>query len=199
MEKLSVTELREVCAQAWDVPECEVSLLLTPRSTEVVHTRGTSVRVLVRQEHGFSDDADPAEIIVEAAAKEIDDVIPLRRDGVRGRREDLARAQHRLADAVSLRQRVRSLLGLPDDPREAEAVVHPALVVMETTEMQRVVDEAGARAREAGAVHLEERAAETEAAAGQGDVPGETHHDLCQRAATLRLAAAMLRQRGGAP
>lgn len=196
MEKLSVMELRELCAQAWDVPECEVALLLNPRSTEVVHTRGTSVRVLVRQEHDFGDDADPAEIIVGAAAKEIDEVIPNRRAAVAARRDDLARAQHRLARGVALRQRVRSMLGLPDEPREPDAVAPPGRVVMELTEMQRALDEAAARGREACAVDLEKRAYAFDTAAGQGDVDALQQHDLYQRAAHFRLASQALRTMG---
>lgn len=68
-----------------------------------------------------------------------------------------------------------------------------AKVVATGDELQRLVTEADACGREAAAVLLEARADSFEAAAGQGDVDAQQHHDLCQRAAHFRTAAKVIR------
>lgn len=158
MEKLSVQELKEICARAWSVPVGEVALLLNPQSTEVVHTHGTEVRLLVSKQHSaFVGAPDPAQIIAEGALKELEESIPLRRGAAKDLRSKLAAQQHRVADGIAQRDRLRAMLGLPAvgaDGHEANAAPSEAprttagsdltgrRVVMDLAEVQRVVAEA---------------------------------------------------------
>lgn len=124
MEKLSIVDLKEICGRAWDVPACEVALLLNPQSTEVVHTRGTSVRLLVSQRHDVLCGPNPARLIVEGALKELEESVPLRRGAAEDLRRQLAAQQHRVADGIAQRDRLRAMLGLPAvgaDGHEANA------------------------------------------------------------------------------
>lgn len=153
MEKLSIVDLKEICGRAWDVPACEVALLLNPQSTEVVHTRGTSVRLLVSQRHDVLCGPNPARLIVEGALKELEESVPLRRGAAEDLRRQLAAQQHRVADGIAQRDRLRAMLGLPAvgaDGHEANAAPSEAprttagsdltgrRVVMDLAEVQRV-------------------------------------------------------------
>lgn len=157
MEKPSIVDLKEICGRAWDVPACEVALLLNPQSTEVVHTRGTSVRLLVSQRHDVLCGPNPARLIVEGALKELEESVPLRRGAAEDLRRQLAAQQHRVADGIAQRDRLRAMLGLPAvgaDGHEANAAPSEAprttagsdltgrRVVMDLAEVQRVVAEA---------------------------------------------------------
>lgn len=113
MEKLSIVDLKELCGRAWDVPACEVALLLNPQSTEVVHTRGTNVRLLVSQRHSAQGAPNPAQVIVESALKELEESIPLRRGAAKDLRRQLTAQEHRVTDGIAQRDRLRALLGLP--------------------------------------------------------------------------------------
>lgn len=174
MEKLSIVDLKEICGRAWDVPACEVALLLNPQSTEVVHTRGTNVRLLVSQRHSVQGGPNPARLIVEGALKEVEESIPLRRGAAEELRRQLAAQQHRVADGIAQRDRLRAMLGLPAvgaDGHEANAAPSEAprttagsdltgrRVVMDLAEVQRVVAEAVDLERKAIALLLGDYAA----------------------------------------
>lgn len=111
MEKVSIVDLKEICGRAWEVPACEVSLLLNPESTEVAHTRGTKVRLLVSQRHSAQGAPNPAQIIAESALKELEESIPLRRGAADDLRRQLSAQQHRVADGIAQRDRLRAMLG----------------------------------------------------------------------------------------
>lgn len=142
-------------------------------------------------------------------------------------REERDSALRTCRDQERARVQLRAILDAVGAPYES-AVEAAARVVRELAgaraEVQRLRDElhghrvhtdraidgvraalpqalAAARAdeREASAAMLDDAADAREIAAGQGDVDSEQHADLCQRAAHLRGAAALIRARVSQP
>lgn len=110
-------------------------MLLNPQSTEVVHTRGTSVRLLVSQRHDVLCGPNPARLIVEGALKELEESVPLRRGAAEDLRRQLAAQQHRVAEVVMHREYDPASARLTLNGREV--ATHPTDATPRGTEMLR--------------------------------------------------------------
>jgi hypothetical protein len=111
MKNMAVSELLALCADVWDVPAWELSLLHTPRSTQVVHTRETAVCLLVNLEHTYTTTTDPTRGIVAAALKKMRDEVPVREGALDDLRRRVKVQEERVRIAAETVNRLEAMAG----------------------------------------------------------------------------------------